>query len=78
MGGGGRRMSSMPVGKRRNIWGAAPAAPKEGKRWRNPETAGEEHCAETMREKKKECDQGEVQISPWGNNGPREYGADGE
>ena len=76
--GGKRRMRSMPVGKRRNIWGAAPSISEKERRWQNPETTGGgtlrrvgERSTEGMRALGK-------QAFPLKNKVTSEYGADEE
>ena len=34
--------------ERQYIWGASPSTSEAGRRWQDPETAGEEHCTERM------------------------------
>ena len=73
-----RRARGNPVGQGQNIRGASPVTSEEERRWKNPETAGGEHCAERMGEIQKACGRGEIQAFPMKNQESGEYDADGE
>ena len=72
-----RTMTHAPVERRHPICDAAITISEEEATWQNPKTAGEEHCAELMRERQKECEQ-EEQTPPLRNGESRERECDAD